>query len=146
MSGSSRQLRILRERFDNRCHYCDRQCNNNPGSAGQGTREHVVPKTYGGANALSNYVFACANCNNKRGNQLFYCECDWFCGPLIRKALSSDDFVRIIFDGLIKHNTPKVYKNGDGVWTTRIYHGSRHWDSWAEAMEFALSHQFERKE
>lgn len=35
------------------------------------TIEHLLPKSLGGSNALSNLRLACFTCNNSRGNSLF---------------------------------------------------------------------------
>lgn len=133
-----RQKSELIRRFDNQCHYCGEQTNRTAGHRLQATIEHVVPRAFGGANSLDNYVLACSACNNERGSQLFYCECS-FCGPLITTALANDVFISGMFQGLIKHNTPKVYKNGQGEWCVRIYHGRKHYESWEAAMEAALA-------
>lgn len=134
-------LASLRKKFGNECHYCGDKTNGTHRSPKQATREHIVPKAYGGSNNINNYVLACAECNNKRGVQLFYCDCEFLCGPLIRKALESDHFIKTVFDGLIAHNRYKVYKNSEGRWCTRVYHGRRLFDTWAEAMDFALNYE-----
>lgn len=46
---------------ENRCLYC--------GAAGPLTLDHVVPRSLGGSNGPSNFVTACARCNNRRGNR-----------------------------------------------------------------------------
>jgi len=137
------QLAALRRKFDNRCHYCGEECNSRVNSPRQATKEHVVPRSYGGANSITNYVLACSECNNERGTSLFYCECDYICGPLIRKALESEVFVKGIFDGIISHNRHRVYKNKEGAWCSQIYHGRKHHDSWEDAMEYVLNYEFE---
>lgn len=142
---STSQLSVLRRKFGNQCHYCGVECNTKPNSARQATKEHVVPRTYGGANTIANYVLACSNCNNKRGVSLFYCECEYICGPLIRKALNSKTFIDNVFFGLINYNRHRVYQDSFGRWCSQVHHGRRHHESWQEAMDYVLSLQPERE-
>lgn len=134
-----KQLHLLQDKFGGECHYCGEKTNSIQGHKKQATKEHVVPRAFGGANAMSNYVLACSQCNNDRGTTLFYCQCEYFCGPLIRRALASDDFINTIFEGIVDHNTPKVYLDDYGRWTIRLGHARRHADSWQEAIDFALN-------
>lgn len=133
-----RQKSELIRRFDNACHYCGEQTNRTAGHALQATIEHVVPRAFGGPNNLTNYVLACSACNNERGSQLFFCACE-FCGPLITDALANDEFITNMFYAMIKHNTPKVYKNNHGQWCVRINHGRKTHETWEQAMAYALS-------
>lgn len=135
------QLSVLRRKFGNQCHYCGCETNTTVNSPRQATKEHVVPRSYGGANSINNYVLACASCNNERGTSLFFCECEYICRPLIQTAISSDSFIKIVFDGIIKHNRHRVYKNNDGQWCSQIYHGRTIHDSWQRAMNHVLNYE-----
>lgn len=135
------QLTVLRRKFGNQCHYCGTECNSKVNSARQATKEHVVPRSYGGANSITNYVLACSTCNNERGTSLFFCECEYICGPLIRKALASKTFIDTVFFGIINYNRHRVYKNDNNMWCSQIYHGRKHHATWQDAMEYV--HNFE---
>lgn len=68
---------FLLERDGNVCHYCKEIMTPN-GLERIGTtmtREHVVPLCYGGGSTQDNMVLACNDCNNRRGDVLFFCEC-----------------------------------------------------------------------
>jgi len=134
-----KQLQLLIDKFGGECHYCGCGTNSIQGHHRQATKEHVVPRAFGGANAMENYVLACSKCNNDRGTTLFYCQCDYFCTPLIEEALANQDFIDGIFEGIVDHNTPKVFKNGDGTWTIRLGHARRHAKTWEDAIDFALN-------
>lgn len=129
------------------CHYCRRRTNRVVGSPLQATREHVVPRSMGGPNSIHNYVLACADCNNKRGTALFFCSCD-FCKSLIDDAMNSDEFINDIFEALIRHNTyTKVFYDRSGErWAARRGHVRRHFETWAEAMDYARNGSFMKGE
>lgn len=96
------------------CHYCDNECKQSGKKAA--TRDHIVPKSMGGANSVHNYVLACADCNSKRGNDLMYCGCD-FCSSVIEKWFQ---------DNLWSFSNPgrfKIFKDEDG-WNT-LFNGRR---------------------
>ncbi|WP_442938035.1 HNH endonuclease [Nostoc sp.] len=52
--------------YGNCCCWCSKQMTNS-----ERTIEHLVPKSLGGCNSLSNLRLACFTCNNSRGNSLF---------------------------------------------------------------------------
>lgn len=133
--AESQQLSRLRKMFDNRCHYCDVQCNSHRKSPQRGTREHVVPKSFGGANSMKNYVFACARCNNNRGTKLWYCNCET-CRPLIERAMDNQLFYDKIFAGIVKHSRPKIRKYNDTHWVVKYGYNSKPFATWDEAMAF----------
>jgi hypothetical protein len=139
VNRSTKQLQQLIDKFGNECHYCGEQTNSIPNSKQQATKEHVVPRAFGGGNTMENYVLACSECNNERGTTLFYCQCEYYCSPLIEEALARQDFIDGIFKGIVDHNVPKVFKNSEGVWTIRLGHARRHKPTWEEAIEFALN-------
>lgn len=56
----------LRARDGNRCAYCERV----EGTCGWLTIDHVVPKSRGGPDALTNCVLACGRCNSEKGDLL----------------------------------------------------------------------------
>ena len=135
------QLTVLRRKFGNQCHYCGNTCNTKANSPRQATKEHVVPRTYGGANNIRNYVLACSQCNNERGVSLFYCECSYVCGPLIQAALKDKRIVDAIFFGLINYNRYRVFKDDYGRWNSHIQHSRKAHGSWQEAMDYVLSYE-----
>lgn len=61
-----------------RCFYCDRalHCPTcEPGRHGRttpATRDHLIPLSRGGIEALSNQVAACQPCNNRKGHRLVW--------------------------------------------------------------------------
>ncbi|HEY9296586.1 HNH endonuclease [Microcoleus sp. MOSTC5] len=67
MSPASRRnkRRQLLELYGNRCHWCNKSMQKS-----ERTIEHLLPKSRGGSNALSNLRLACFSCNNSRGNSL----------------------------------------------------------------------------
>lgn len=128
--------RLIR-RHNGICHYCERPTNRTTGSKLQATRDHVVPRAFGGQNSIDNYVLACSGCNHERGTILFFCDCT-FCVERIQKALSSQKFIDHVFQGIISHNRARVYsQTGEKCWAVRIGHSRRHYETWAEAMEVA---------
>lgn len=144
-------INALIKRHEGRCHYCDCETVRglpNDTRPNMATKEHIVPKAFGGRNMLENYVLACSRCNNNRGTSLFFCQCDT-CGPKISKALTSQKFIDDIFWGIIQHNKPRVYRvskpiKGGGeqsVWVARFGHHRRHFLNWEEAMHFANTHE-----
>ena len=126
------------------CHYCFSPTNRRHGSAKQATKEHVVPRSHGGANQLSNYVLACATCNNRRADMLFFCKCST-CTTLINEALAQDRFIRYVFDNIITFNKVRVEKRGD-VWTAKRGYAHRHFDTHAEAINYANTGTFRKGE
>lgn len=50
----------VRDIYKGECQYC--------GSAGANHIDHIIPKSKGGENVLSNYILACARCNMRKGN------------------------------------------------------------------------------
>lgn len=108
MSAAQVQIRkiVLRE-GNRRCHYCKDMCSNK--GSKRATREHVVPKAYGGPNHVDNYVLACSDCNSKRGTAMFYCKCD-FCSSIIEKFLSDSGNVEDLFTRLVTGIKPVIRK------------------------------------
>lgn len=141
MSQTS-HIDTLMRRQSNRCHYCDCLTFRKVNGPALATKEHIVPRAFGGANDLSNYVMACSRCNNKRGTSLFFCSCDT-CGPKIAKALENQKFIDDIFNGIIAHNRPRVYRHqkDETLWIARFGHHRRSFPSWKEAMTFAIEHE-----
>jgi hypothetical protein len=82
-SKSMGQKRIaLLARDGNLCHYCD-QSMGLPLESGKHypmemTVEHIVPRSNGGSNFMSNLVLACYKCNNDYGSLFIKCDCE-FC-------------------------------------------------------------------
>ncbi len=67
MSPTSKRskTRQLLQQYGNRCCWCGKQM-----TKSERTIEHLVPKSLGGTNAISNLRLACFTCNNSRGNNL----------------------------------------------------------------------------
>lgn len=101
------QVRKLVRLFGGECHYCGEQTNYVQNHPRQATKEHVVPRFFGGHNSMSNYVLACKDCNNKRGTLLWFCDCI-YCGPLIEDALNNQDNFDAVFFAMVKFNRPAV--------------------------------------
>ena len=56
------------ERDNYQCTYCEKDIDKKRGS--HLTVDHVVPRTQGGANHISNLVTCCSECNKKKGHLL----------------------------------------------------------------------------
>lgn len=70
---SQRRVQAIEKLLETRsttCHYCACVL-----KFEQITLDHVVPRALGGRNKLSNFVLACAECNNNRGIQVGVCWC-----------------------------------------------------------------------
>lgn len=135
-------VKTLMQMNDSLCHYCGKKTNLNGSKYGSyPTRDHVVPRAFGGANHISNYVLACAKCNNKRGTNIFYCECRP-CRELIYDALYNPKTIYTIFGGMWNHNKPRIqkmpYHTPKGSWRVTIGHNSRLFHTHEQAMLFAL--------
>lgn len=140
-----KNIRRLIDKFGNMCHYCGEQCaphteGDNPKRA---TREHVVPKFYGGEDHIDNFILACADCNNDRGVMLFYCYC-MLCEPIIQRAMEKRKFWDHAFVAMMNHNKPKVYATGDR-WSVRMGYNRRHFNTFDEALECALNQSLIRR-
>lgn len=137
MAARSHITRLFR-RDGITCHYCGVVCvknkldqnghmteNYNPRMA---TKDHVVPKSMGGLGKLENFVLACRECNEHRGDQLHYCGC-LFCENVIatffQRVFAADHF------GPVK---PKVWKHHDGTWVMSVGLNSYGWATWNSAM------------
>lgn len=58
------------------CHYCgDEMSSAHWGLPDSATKEHIVPKSIGGAGHLTNIVIVCKKCNEKRGDGPSPCGC-----------------------------------------------------------------------
>lgn len=97
------------------------------------TREHIVPKHFGGTNKSSNITLACHDCNNKRGNQLFYCKCSR-CSFLINKALRSNFYIKRNFDAMLSFNKVKISKTTLGRWEVKQGNGQWYFDKFEDAV------------
>lgn len=76
--GPNKRVALL-ARDGNSCHYCD-DVMGLPKENGRHypeeiTVDHVVPKSLGGSNFLSNLVLACYKCNHDFGSLYVKCEC-----------------------------------------------------------------------
>jgi len=141
MGHSHKHVSRLIQRDGPHCHYCNRHL-----WRSQGTRDHVVPKSFGGIGTLENFVLACRGCNELRGNDLNWCDCD-FCGPLISEYKSSPGYFERQFAGIIAYNRP-VVKRSKGLWKVYMYpNGTSNFPQevhsfkdWNEAIHFALTY------
>lgn len=116
------------------CHYCNCHLYRS-----QGTLDHVVPKSFGGPNCLENYVLACSDCNELRGTDLNWCDCD-FCGPLLDEYRDSPAFYDRAFGAIMAYNKP-VIKFRTRVWKVYLHRGEQHhFQTWDEALHFALTY------
>lgn len=70
----------LREK--GKCHYCKRR----PGI----TIDHIVPRAFGGPDAIWNYVSSCETCNLEKGSSWPDCPCD-YCTNAVTRFLSNPD-------------------------------------------------------
>lgn len=58
------------------CHYCgEEMASAHWGLPNSATREHIVPKSFGGRSAEFNIVIVCQRCNSKRGSGPSPCGC-----------------------------------------------------------------------
>lgn len=48
-----------------KCIYCNKKLNNNY------TKEHLIPKSFGGTNKIGNLCLVHKECNHKRGNDMY---------------------------------------------------------------------------
>ena len=139
-------LKTLIKRDNGVCHYCKQPTKKtspyaNPRGT-DATREHIVPRAFGGPNTIDNFVLACASCNHRRGNFLFFCECR-DCTEKILDFIYDSDNIRRIFDSMIAHNKPLIRRRPDErthppgkPWYVKIGYNKRHFASHAEAIEF----------
>lgn len=66
--GEKRDERIrLAEAQNWRCAYCGGCMDVDTSQPNEATREHVIPRRFGGSDAGSNLIAACAGCNSARG-------------------------------------------------------------------------------
>lgn len=121
------------------CHYCKDPVFLAPSGEGpmsshpkRATRDHVVPRYYGGVSHPNNYVLACAECNSGRNHELSVCDCSR-CVSIIEAALRRVEVVDKLFKDLVKFNKPRI-RRYRGVWHIYIYGKTMMFNSWAEAM------------
>lgn len=67
------KFRQVWDRGRGKCFYCECVCSPRRPAAGyidprMGTIDHIIPRSRGGNNRLTNLVLACFECNNSRGN------------------------------------------------------------------------------
>ncbi len=84
LSYKTRKRLIVFERDGWLCAYCGRLCKkfsfNGKPQGRSATLDHVVPKSRGGSNALSNLVTACMACNTQKHNRTLDEYLFWKCG------------------------------------------------------------------
>lgn len=69
----SREKRHLISKGNGRCHYCKREVSVDRKdfyAPHYATRDHYIPLSKGGKNAMSNIVLCCRECNAKKGNMM----------------------------------------------------------------------------
>lgn len=64
------------------CHYCNKRFGT--------TIDHIVPRAFGGPDAMWNYVPSCEPCNLKKGSDWPSCPCD-YCVAAVTRFLSSPE-------------------------------------------------------
>lgn len=75
MSDKQRRMKVLLKTFGGKCWWC--KCDVIAGiqnsdfqhQPNQATRDHIVPRSRGGTNALANLVLACRACNEERADR-----------------------------------------------------------------------------
>ncbi len=132
------------------CHYCKEFTDRRPRSPRQATKEHVLPRSMGGPDSIDNFVLACAECNNKRGTALFYCRCET-CAGIIDSALNNSQVLNFVFEAIIKNSKPvvkKVYETGQnrGVYLARLGCAHRYFDTFEQAIDYAINGTFKKGE
>lgn len=144
MSSSSTINQLISLYQTKACHYCSRVTNRIENHALQATRDHILPRSFGGPDDLSNYVLACRTCNNKRGTILFYCDCKG-CKTTIYESLDDPFIIKHIFKGIFDANKVKVYKDHnvkDFVWTARKGSVHRRFHTFEQARKYAITGEF----
>lgn len=142
MAGTGRShINQLVNRDGGDCHYCKIPVRLDAGVykknkhiKDRATRDHIVPKSMGGLGTLKNFVLACAECNEKRGDNLYYCACA-FCTGVV------EDFMQRHFGGTFGPVKPRVWKHHDGTWVTSYGLNSYSWNNWNSAMRAVPSHE-----
>lgn len=75
------------------CHYCE-----NYVPLTRGTRDHVVPRSFGGPGFLWNLVYACEGCNHGLGHTYMKCDCSKCASARLRwetEDMSYQEYARI---------------------------------------------------
>lgn len=141
------QLSRLFGRDKGICHYCLNYTTRKRNKSGKqqpwnATKEHIVPRSLGGPNVMSNYVLACAACNNRRGVTLFFCKCST-CHRKIHNFLSRQPVIDQMFWGMVGFNKPKILQDRDGMWRVRMPGTNVRFHTWQEALDYVLiTHDF----
>jgi hypothetical protein len=85
--GPNKRVTLL-ARDGNSCHYCDEVMglpkDNGKHYPQEITIDHIVPRSIGGSNMLSNLVLACYRCNHSYGSLFMKCDCE-FCQEARRR-------------------------------------------------------------
>jgi len=68
--GTGRLITKLRHSHGGRCFYCNEYVTTDFGP-NQATKDHILPRSLGGPNSLSNYVLSCRACNEEKANGIF---------------------------------------------------------------------------
>ena len=137
---AANHLTKLYRRHGGICHYClaptvrkmDKGGKQFPNTA---TKEHIVPRSLGGPDVMSNYVLACSKCNNRRAVTLFFCKCD-LCTAKIEKFLESKRVIDKMFWGLVGFNKPRIVRDRDGKWRVRQPGSNVRFETWQHAMDY----------
>lgn len=128
-------IQSLIARDGSKCHYCNHTVKIAKDSSDNGkrvaTREHIVPRSFGGTWAKHNIILACMDCNSKRANEYFYCGCD-FC--LKAYELNINDR----FMSMMNYNATRISKTRKGQWKL-FWRGSLYfYNTWQDAMDALL--------
>lgn len=87
----------IKESWDNKCAYCESEENL--------TLDHIIPKSKGGSDRVTNVLCACKNCNISKGHQMWS---EWF---LAQEFFSTEKLSRILkWQEQITENEYQVYR------------------------------------
>lgn len=131
--ANSDQLHELYIRDNGICHYCKKHCTAKINRPTSRTRDHVIPYSRGGACKLYNMVLACRECNEKRGNILNYCFCN-FCQKLITKYCNITFFEMV--GGMKVTKRPRIHTSKGKFHTTVGGESDHTFNTLADAMNY----------
>jgi hypothetical protein len=89
---------VAESRGHNICHYCRTECALKGRNWTRRTIEHIIPRSRGGDDYISNLTIACARCNNDRQSRLVYHYCRSCMDRFITAGLvkDKDDYMRLL--------------------------------------------------
>lgn len=130
MYKPSIQSLIMRD--GGRCHYCDETVrlarSHDDAGLRVATREHIVPRSFGGSWAKHNIILACRGCNEKRANDYFYCGCE-FCLKAYELNISDRFF------SMMRFNDTKIKRTRKKQWSLSWHGTLSFYRTWQNAMD-----------